>query len=114
MHTRGRQVFICLQSFRPCLFQNKFAARCLYEVLRTHALKKTFHIATENGVLTFGSDEPKGEQRNDLLRLTKRVLEIDASTAQASQEQDRRMIMQEIDQVGPTAQTVVGTVVIVL
>ena len=72
--------------------------RCLYEVLRTHALKKTFHIATENGVLTFGSSEPRGQLREDLLTLTKRTLEIDASTAQASQEHDRRMIMEEVDQ----------------
>ena len=46
--------------------------RCLYEVLRTHALKKTFHIATDSGVLTFGDDEPKGQQREDLLSLTLR------------------------------------------
>ena len=51
----------------------------------------------ENGVLTVGSDEPFGEQREDLLRLTKRVLEIDPSTAKASQEEDRRMIMEEVD-----------------
>ncbi|CAE7890954.1 ANK2 [Symbiodinium microadriaticum] len=70
---------------------------CLYEVLRAHALKKEFHIATENGVLTLGSDEPFGEQREDLLRLTKRVLEIDPTTAKASQEQDRCMIMEEVD-----------------
>ncbi|CAE7357968.1 ANK1, partial [Symbiodinium sp. CCMP2592] len=70
---------------------------CLYEVLRAHALKKDFHIATENGVLTVGRDEPFGEQREDLLRLTKRVLEIDPNTAKASQEQDRRMIMEEVD-----------------
>ena len=70
---------------------------CLYEVLRAHALKKKFHIATDNGVLTFGSDEPFGQQRQDLLTLTKRVLEIDPATAKASQEQDRRMIMAEVD-----------------
>ncbi|CAE7396347.1 ANKRD50 [Symbiodinium necroappetens] len=70
---------------------------CLYEVLRAHALKKKFHIATDNGVLTFGSDEPFGQQRQDLLTLTKRVLEIDPATAKASQEQDRCMIMAEVD-----------------
>jgi len=72
---------------------------CLYEVLRAHALKKEFHIATDNGVLTFGSDEPFGQQRKDLLTLTKRVLEIDPATAKASQEQDRCMIMAEVDKV---------------
>ena len=70
---------------------------CLYEVLRTHALKKAFHMGTENGILTVGG-EPQGRVRTDLLDLTRKVIQIDASTATASRETDREMIVKEVDE----------------
>mmetsp|Transcript_54509 Transcript_54509/g.127372 ORF Transcript_54509/g.127372 Transcript_54509/m.127372 type:complete len:776 (-) Transcript_54509:69-2396(-) len=72
---------------------------CLYEVLRAHALKKKFHIATENGVLTYGSKEPHGKQREDLLNMCVKVLDINAQEARASKEQDRLQILMAIREV---------------
>lgn len=76
---------------------------CLYEVLRTHALKKDFHMGTENGMLTVGG-EPQGRVRTDLLDLTRKVIQIDASTATASRETDRQMIVKEVDEVAGVEQ----------
>jgi len=76
---------------------------CLYEVLRTHALKKDFHMGTENGMLTVGG-EPQGKVRTDLLDLTRKVIQIDASTATASRETDREMIVKEVDEVAGVEQ----------
>eukprot|EP00930_Biecheleria_cincta_P084173 TRINITY_DN73661_c0_g1_i1.p1 TRINITY_DN73661_c0_g1~~TRINITY_DN73661_c0_g1_i1.p1 ORF type:complete len:724 (-),score=137.75 TRINITY_DN73661_c0_g1_i1:67-2238(-) len=71
---------------------------CLYEVLRAHALEKTFHVATEHGVLTYGQEEPHDEVRADLLKLSEKVMLLDASSAQASQDSDRRAILQAIEE----------------
>lgn len=70
---------------------------CLYEVLRCHALEKSFHITTENGVLTYGNDEPMGQEREDLLNLASKVSEVDARDAQASRKEDRQSIIAEVD-----------------
>lgn len=71
---------------------------CLYEVLRAHALDKTFHVGTEHGVLTYGTEEPHDELRADLHRLSEKVMLLDASCAQASRDLDRSRILQAIEE----------------
>jgi len=70
---------------------------CIYEVLRVHMLEHPFDMATENGVLTRAGVEPRGALREDLLQLSRRIFQIDPQSAQASVEQDRVTILEEVD-----------------
>lgn len=74
---------------------------CIYEVLRTSVLSLPFYVATKDGVLLGERVQERPRLAQTLLALAERLLQLQPEEAAASNDEDKRMIVDAVsDAVG--------------